>query len=258
MSGNNKIVYNSHSVVNEYKEKLFLFKSEKNLINLLKNRNDLTSMLDIGIGTGRTTHFFSKFFKKYIGIDYASEMINISKTKYSANKNCSFYTLDATDMQIFEDNTFDFILFSFNGLDCVSFTERIKILKEIKRIAKPNALFSYSTHNIYNIPKLFSFRLPRNPFNFQSELRRYKKINKINKSYNELINEDYVIIADGDIDFTVKYYYCNINFEIDMIKKLGYKIKDLQSLKTGETFKINTNWEKITTPWIQIISNVEK
>ena len=258
MSNNNKTAYNSNSVVNEYKEKLFLFKGEKNLLNLIKERAELTSMLDIGIGTGRTTYFFSKYFKKYVGIDYASEMIKLAKSKYSINKNCRFYTLDATDMQIFDDNTFDVILFSFNGLDCVSYRERIKIVKEINRVAKPNALFCYSTHNIYNIPKLFSFRLPRNPFNLPSELRKYNKINKINKNYKELIKEDYVIIADGDIDFTVKYYYCNINFEIDVIKKLGFKINELQSLKTGEIYNINTNWEKITTPWIQIISNVEK
>ena len=157
MSENNKKAYNSDKVVKNYTEKFFLFKGEHNLIERLKSNSNNGKMLDIGIGTGRTTHFFAKYSDKYVGIDYAANMIKFAKEKYKDKSNCSFYELDATNMSIFNDNEFDFILFSFNGLDCVTIDDRIKILKEIKRVAKNGAIFSYSTHNIYNIPKLFKF-----------------------------------------------------------------------------------------------------
>ena len=258
MSEVNKKAYNSTTVVKEYTQKLFLFKGEKELLNLLKNNKNKGKMLDIGIGTGRTTHFFASNFEKYIGIDYASHMIEIAEQKYKHFDNAEFYTLDATNMSVFKDNEFDFILFSFNGLDCVSFDDRIKILNEINRVGKKGAIFSYSTHNIFNIPKLFSFNMPRNPLNIIPEFKRYKKINKINEGLDKLIKKQYDIIIDGDIDFSVQYYYCNMNFEIDTISKLNFNPFEFLSLKTGEKYSSNTNWEEITTPWILINSYVEK
>ena len=258
MSENNKKAYNSDKVVKNYTEKFFLFKGENNLIERLKNNSNNGKMLDIGIGTGRTTHFFAKYFDKYVGIDYAGNMIKFAKEKYKDKSNCSFYELDATNMSIFNDNEFDFILFSFNGLDCVTIDDRIKILKEIKRVAKNGAIFSYSTHNIYNIPKLFKFRMPRNPLNIPGEIKRFKKINSINEKPDVLIQKDFDIITDGDINFSVQYYYCNIGYEIESITKLGFSPFEFYSLKTGERYKKNTEWSKVDTPWILINSYINE
>ncbi len=258
MSEKNKEAYNSEKVAKNYSEKLFLFKGENHLIEKFKNNSNNGKMLDVGIGTGRTTYFFAKYFNEYVGIDYAAQMIKIAKEKFKNKNNCSFYELDATNMSIFNDNEFDFVFFSFNGLDCVSLEKRIKILKEIKRVAKKGAIFSYSTHNIFNIPKLFKFRMPRNPLNLMAEIKRYKKINTINENPESLIKKDFDIITDGDINFTVQYYYCNINYEINTIKKLAFNPFEFYSLKTGEKYNENTKWDNIDTPWILINSYVNE
>ena len=253
----NKEIYNSKDIVNKYKQKSYLFKGEKILIENLKNNINNGKMLDIGIGTGRTTKYFSQYFNKYVGIDYAEEMINTAKQTYK-NKNIQFFCLDAKNMNIFNDNEFDYILFSFNGIDCVSFDDRLKILTEIKRIAKPRATFVYSTHNIYNIPKLFSFHMPKNPLNIIPEIKRVKKINTINKNPDQLLKSDYVIITDGDIDFSVQYYYGNMNFEFEQLKKIGFTPKHFYSLKNGSKYSNKTKWENITTPWILIETTVNE
>ena len=256
MTSNNQKAFNLKNVVKEYKDQNFLYKGE---IPLLKKINSgQKKMLDIGVGTGRTTHYFAKHFSKYVGIDYAEEMVKAAKEKFKDAKDSTFHHLDASNMSIFEDNEFDFILFSFNGLDCVDFETRKKILQEIKRVGKANAILSYSTHNIFNIPKLFSFRMPRNPINILGEIKRYKTINKINIDANSLIKNEYVFITDGAIDFSIQLYYCNMNFEIKLLKEFGFNPFEFSSLKSGEEYKIDTEWKKIDTPWILINSYINE
>ena len=65
------------SVVDEYQD-FSLNAAEITLINKFKNNWHTTNMLDIGIGTGRTTTIFSAIAKEYTGIDYSPNMINKS------------------------------------------------------------------------------------------------------------------------------------------------------------------------------------
>jgi SAM-dependent methyltransferase len=55
--------------------------------------------------------------------------------------------MDARDLSGFGDKTFDFVNFSFNGIDYVDDEGREKIFFEIWRILKPGGIFFFSTHN---------------------------------------------------------------------------------------------------------------
>ena len=75
---------------------------EKNKIrNLLKISKD-DVVLDVGCGIGRWAGEMSGMVKKYIGIDYINEFINIAKTKYKSNSNTHFICLDGTKLSNFE------------------------------------------------------------------------------------------------------------------------------------------------------------
>ena len=39
-------------------------------------------MLDIGVGTGRTSRYFASNFNQYHGIDYSSAMIDFCRKKF--------------------------------------------------------------------------------------------------------------------------------------------------------------------------------
>ena len=73
-------------------------------------------MLDIGVGGGRTTLHFAPLVKEYVGIDYSQNMIKACQERFAQ---VSFQTADARSMGIFKDSTFDFILFSYNGIDYI-------------------------------------------------------------------------------------------------------------------------------------------
>jgi ubiquinone/menaquinone biosynthesis C-methylase UbiE len=120
-------------------------------------------MLDIGVGGGRTTEVFSKVSQTYIGIDYSKNMITICQKKFKNNSNLFFTFADARDLKIFHDNSFDFILFSHGGLDVVDHSDRLHILNEIRRVAKRNALFSFSTSNLNSMFGYCSIKISKNP-----------------------------------------------------------------------------------------------
>src|SRR2546430_7085903 len=78
-------------------------------------------MLDIGVGRGRTTAHFGSLVKEYTGIDYSPRMIEACRQQFRyAKVPFRFEVGDARDLHVFGDGVFDFILFSFNGLDAMT------------------------------------------------------------------------------------------------------------------------------------------
>ena len=105
-------------------------------------------VLDIGCGTGRTTPYLVNLATKYTGVDYSCEMIEFCKNTFKDIEDISFILCDVRNMSIFEDNEFDFVLFSYNGLDCICHEDRLKALSEIHRVLREKGLFVFSSHNI--------------------------------------------------------------------------------------------------------------
>ncbi|OFX17436.1 MAG: hypothetical protein A2033_07830 [Bacteroidetes bacterium GWA2_31_9] len=253
----NKLIYESKKVVKSYSKKNNLTPPEKSILEQMK-KNNIDSMLDIGVGTGRTTSHFGKIASKYIGIDYSEKMIEICKEKFNYLSNFSFSTCDARNMSIFSDNSFDFVLFSFNGIDCVSFEDRIFIIKEIKRVLKPNGYFSFSSHNIYNIPKLFSFQFPKNPLKYYAEFIRCQKVKKLNQSKNNLLNMNYAMIKDGDINFSTEYCYCKPEYLVSQLTSFNFINITPFYLKTGEIILSNQSFNLINDSWIYFLCQNNK
>ncbi len=102
-------------------------------------------VLDIGVGAGRTSARLSTGAKRYLGIDYAPEMVAAAQRRYPA---LSFAQGDATDLSDIADASFDAAIFSFNGIDCIGSDEgRIKALAEMRRVTRPDGVVIVSSHN---------------------------------------------------------------------------------------------------------------
>lgn len=102
-------------------------------------------ILDLGVGGGRTTPHLSQLASRYVGIDYAEEMIRVCRTKFPR---LQFAVADASDLSGFEAGSFDAVIFSFNGLDhlCPD-QKRQRCLQECHRVLKPGGVFIFSSHN---------------------------------------------------------------------------------------------------------------
>ncbi len=161
---NNKIVYESEDVTRFYAEQSDLQKPETTILKELRNKLPKMSMLDIGVGAGRTTTHFAFLAKEYLGIDYSSQMVNACIKKFQGSpKKISFLTADARTMKSFKNNSFDFILFSFNGIDYMDHEDRMATLREIRRLIKPGGYFCFSTHNLNFLSNKCSIQLSKHP-----------------------------------------------------------------------------------------------
>jgi SAM-dependent methyltransferase len=256
MEGNQK-AYNSSLAIKTYYSRVGLTMGEIPILKYLIEKKKNVKMLDIGIGCGRTFEAFSQNVNEYIGIDYSNLMIEACKEKFK-NSEDVFFMSDARNMANFSDSTFDFILFSFNGIDCVNKEERIQIFKEIKRVAKNTALFAFSSHNLYNIPKLFKFKIPKNPFNYLLEYRRNHFTKNSNQPLESLLEKDIVIIRDGDINHETSYCYVNPEFQLKQLCDLGFEIKGIYSDFKNYAYPLNSNWPSVSEPWLYYLCQIIK
>jgi SAM-dependent methyltransferase len=103
------------------------------------------TVLDLGVGGGRTTPYLSRVASRYVGVDYSEAMIQVCKKRFP---DLDFVLADASDLSAFADASMDAIVFSFNGLDYVVPDEkRLRCLRECRRVLRPEGVFVFSSHN---------------------------------------------------------------------------------------------------------------
>ena len=71
---------------------------EKNKIKKILNISEDDVVLDVGCGIGRWADGMSNVVKKYVGIDYTTEFINIAKKKFKNDVNIHFICLDGSKL----------------------------------------------------------------------------------------------------------------------------------------------------------------
>jgi SAM-dependent methyltransferase len=120
----NKTTFARADVLEYFQDLDALFEPEKVLFKKLSPVIRNKKILDIGIGGGRTTQHLLQITDDYTGIDYVREFAEETGRKYPKAK---ISQGDATNLKEFEDDSFDFVLFSFNGLDCVPSQDTIRI-----------------------------------------------------------------------------------------------------------------------------------
>ena len=194
----NQELYESAKIVDEYSNQLDLQKPEYVIFDLLKHKINQMKMLDIGIGGGRTTKHFASVVQEYLGVDYSKPMIEACKRKFPENDNIRFKVADVRDLRFLKTNSFDLVLFSFNGLDCIiNYDDRIKALVEIKRVLKESGIFIFSTHNLYNLKQLYSLKICKNPIFYAKRVLKLSKLVVNNGIPATFRKADWAIINDA-------------------------------------------------------------
>lgn len=103
------------------------------------------AVLDVGIGTGRTTPLLRLLSDDYVGIDYAPAMIQAAK---AALPGLDLRVGDVLDLHEFETGSKALVLFSYNGLDSLDHESRPKALANMARVTAPGGYLVYSALNL--------------------------------------------------------------------------------------------------------------
>jgi len=232
----NRTLYDSLDSVDAYTSMVDLKKPEQTILNLLKTKSPFKRMLDIGVGTGRTTSYFSEIAEEYIGIDYSKNMIKVCREKFEDRSMVSFGVVDARNLPIYEDNFFDFVLFSHGGLDSVEHEDRLRILHEIWRTSKNGGYFCFSTSNLNAMLKFCRIRLSKHPKVIARNVLQILLIRLTNQEMWGYVrgkrnNTTHTMFKIGGNDWGLKTYCITPEAQVSQLKDAGFdhiQIYDLQ------------------------------
>lgn len=160
----------------------------------IKHSNTLA--LDFGCGVGRLTQPLGEHFEKVIGIDISSTMID-KAILYNKRDNCSFRTNCNFDLNIFNNNSFDFI-YSNIVLQHITPNNVFNYLSEFIRILRNDGLLIFQVPDRFINPYL---EILRNNYFSQKYLYRLYLLAKF--GFKPVI-ETYCIKKNRIIDFLIK------------------------------------------------------
>ena len=106
--------YEREDIARIYGQWKDLLPAEKVLLEIYRERIQGQRVLDLGCGGGRTSPWLHALAAEYVGVDYSARMIEVCRARYPQ---FVFEQGDATDLASFGDASFDFVLFSYNGID---------------------------------------------------------------------------------------------------------------------------------------------
>lgn len=169
----NDEVYASKEAVRKYREKVHsegLFDGEAAVLDKYFVEEGAT-VLDLGCGAGRTTKPLADRGFDVVGVDQSEPMVEAARELYP---DVDFRVGDAVDLSD-PAETYDYVLFSNNGLDCIyPEPQRYQAMREIRRVLRPGGLFAFSSHNrLFFLPALLTnFELVRGNFLSNGNLER--------------------------------------------------------------------------------------
>jgi SAM-dependent methyltransferase len=183
------------------------------------------AVLDIGIGTGRTTPYLMARAAEYTGVDYSPEMIEKAKELHPA---ANLLECDARDLSRFGAARFDCIVFSFNGIDSVSDADRQIVLKQVLAALRPGGLFLFSSHNLASAKtsaySLKNLPLSANPVRLVRSLRYYLKgiLNHLRARRHEVRTPDYALLTERATHYRYLNYHISKALQVEQLDRAGF------------------------------------
>jgi SAM-dependent methyltransferase len=185
-------------------------------------------VLDIGVGTGRTTIYLAPLARRYQAIDYSTEMVRSFEATFA---DIPIALTDMRQMAPFPDADFDFVLASNNVFDAVGHDDRLRTLREIHRVLRPGGILMFTSHNrdrkgAAHWPRL---EFSRNPItqlllagNWCKALANHLRLRRY-----QVFAEDYAILNDQAHDCSLLHYYIGSAAQGQQLRDLGFGLLDV-------------------------------
>lgn len=253
--------YDGRGIAESYARNTELLKAEAFIFSHFRTELENKTILDVGVGTGRTIPVLSALTTDYTGIDYSESMLSRCRESYSGVK---LFLCDARRMDLFRDESFDVALASWNVLDDSDHTDRLMIMGEVYRVLRPNGIFIFSSHNRdYKTRSAYRFRgfvSAQNPFELVKwnaiRVKRYVTgiLKHLDRGRNEVENDAYAIVNDPSHNYGLLTYYIRKEAQVEQLEGIGFS--DVQLVDgSGSFIRID---EQCSDGWIYYICRKEE
>jgi SAM-dependent methyltransferase len=242
----NQQIYESDVIVDVYKRAASngLTSQEDFCFSQIPDKSK-KSVLDIGIGGGRTVGPLSDMFGTYIGIDYAEPMVIAARENYPGT---DLRAMDARHIEL--EKPVDCAVFSFNGISSVSYENRLLIFQSIANAVKPGGYFVYSAHSLthdrvdrwMNSMLIKEMVVPTERIRFaHNRLRMFGK--------QELSTDgSHAYVNDPALGFKLINVYVNIEMEKERLASYGFEVLDeIGNKKSASGYDGADNWVYFVT-----------
>jgi SAM-dependent methyltransferase len=105
-------------------------------------------VLDLGVGTGRTTTILAGEADAYVGLDSSPAMVREARARHPG---ADVRVGDARQLDGVPDGSFDVVVFSYNGIDAVDHEDRPRVLREAHRVLRRGGRLLISTLNLEGV-----------------------------------------------------------------------------------------------------------
>jgi SAM-dependent methyltransferase len=223
----NALVYFSRRVVKTYVQSA-LYDSE--IAALLKYQPFVAAhdVLDLGVGTGRTTRFLAPLARRYECLDYSPAMVEYMRR---AMPHVAVQMGDIRDLGAFAAGSFDFVLAPCNLISAVSLDDRLIVLREIRRVLRTGGVCMFSSHNRNYRLALSGPRLgvSRNPVTQLTYVIKYLQCWRNHyriRKYRQIGNE-HALLDDSGHDYALLHLYVSRSFQVRQLTELGFSVADV-------------------------------
>jgi SAM-dependent methyltransferase/glycosyltransferase involved in cell wall biosynthesis len=112
------------------------------------------AVLDIASGEGYGSDLLAKHAATVVGVDVSPETVEHARSRYSASPNLRFLVGDCSDIPL-GDSVFDVVV-SFETIE--HHDKHEEMLKEVRRVLKPNGLLLISSPDRYNYSRATGYK----------------------------------------------------------------------------------------------------
>ena len=216
-----------------------LLAAEQKILDMLAGELAGSTILDIGVGPGRTTEHLTKLARHYIGADYSHRMLLPCRARYP---DVDLLLGDARELA-FKSGAFDIVFFLFNALDDAGHEDRLRILSEIHRVLRPGASFVFAAHNLegpiksaYRFGGFVSRETLRGTIRENSKRIRdywFGIANHTRRKQLQVQETEYSIINDSSFRYGLLTYYMSKDAQIRQLLAAGFDEVRVFNLEGG-------------------------
>jgi len=232
----NRLTFADPSTVDFYVHAHMLQPPEAAISQLLAKELRAATMLDLGVGGGRTTAYFAPRVQRYVGVDYVHEMVAACRNRF-AHDGYDIQHGDARDLRAFSPQHFDVVMFSYNGLDYVGEDDRIRVLSQVHRVTKPGGCFWFSTHNLGRAPDLLGGS--RRGFLRLIDAISAARMRANNPEHATWATRPFAMVRDGACSFRLVAYHIRADAQVRQLHRAGFTDVRIFGLKAGAELTVD-------------------